>query len=228
MRTEPWLAHPKASASASNDAALPLVRYAVGADSVVRFELPTPQGAVHGTLTNVSGELSLDLGDLSRSRGAVQAELGSLVVNGPQASDDAALLERARAALELTDAGSSLSRFELSSLEDLSPTQLESAPESDAGATFVRRARATAVGTLLLHGFRVTRRAPLEAEFGFTTDRRVPSTLVIRSRTPFVISLETHAIRALEPESPRKARPGATPRSREIRVSVELYARKVD
>ena len=228
MRTEPWLAHPPASASASSDAALPLTRYAIGGQSVIRFELPTPQGAAHGTLTGISGELSLDLGDLSRSRGQVQADLGSLTVHGSQASGDAALLERARTALELTDAGNGASRFELTSLEDLSPAQLEPAPESDAGAAFVGRARATAVGTLLLHGFRVTRRAPFEAEFGFATERRVPTTLVIRSRTPFVVSLETHAIRALDPESLRKARPGAASRAREIRVSVELYARKVD
>jgi hypothetical protein len=228
LRTEPWLAHPPAHASASSDAALPLTRYAIGGESVIRFELPTPQGAAHGTLTGVNGELSLDLGDLSRSRGQVQADLGSLALHGSEASGDVALLARARAALELSDAGSSTSRFELTSLEDLSPAQLEPAPESDAAAAFVRRARATALGTLLLHGFRVTRRAPFEAEFGFTTDRRVPSTLVIRSRTPFVISLETHAIRALDPESLRKARPGAAPRARDIRVSVELYARKVD
>ena len=228
LRTEPWLAHPPASAAASSDAAVPLTRYALSAQSVIRFELPAPRGAVHGTLAHISGELSIDPGDLSRSSGQVQADLGSLILQGAGGSDDAALLARARVALNLVADSPTVSRFELTSLEDLVPTRLEPAPGSDAGAAHMHRVRATAVGTLLLHGFRVSRRVPLEAEFGFGTDRQVPSTLVIRSRTPFVISLETHAIGVLELDGPRKPHQKAGPRAHELRVSVELYATKVD
>ena len=230
MRTEPWLAHPPASASANSDAATPATRYTLTEQSVIRLELPTKRGPLRGSLTRITGELSIDRRDLAQSRGQVRADLGTLSVQGADGNADAALLAQARNALDLADASgaSAASTFELTAFEDASPAQLESAPEGDGGAPFVRRARGTAVGDLLLHGFRVTRRASLEAEFGFGGDRQVPSTVVIRSRTPFVISLETHAIRALELEGAGKAHSGASPRAREIRVSIELYGRKFE
>ena len=206
LRTEPWLAHPAASAAAldGSDAALPSTRYTLTEQSRIRFEIPAKRGTLRGTLSRVSGELSVTLGDLAQSRGQVRADLGSLSLEGPDAND-AAPLARARAALELSDAGAAPSAtFDLSELGDVSPSQVEPAPGSDAGSPFTRRARATAVGKLLLHGFRVVRRAPVEAEFGFVGDRSVPGTLVIRSRAPFVVSLETHAIRALRPDSEQK------------------------
>jgi hypothetical protein len=241
LRTEPWLAHPtaRASASANGDAALPLTRYVLGEQSVIRFEIPSKHGALRGTLTRVSGELNVDLSDLTRSRGLVRAELGSLDIhaNGGTEVRDSALLERARAALSLSPAGNApavFASFDLTSVEDAVPAQIESEPERDSGAHPSNgrrdrgRARFTAVGNLLLHGFRVARRAPLEAEFGFTEDRSVPSSVLIRSRSPFVISLETHAIVALANES-RAAGPGAAQaQAREVRVSVELYGTKID
>ncbi|HEY0466326.1 MAG TPA: hypothetical protein VGC79_19080, partial [Polyangiaceae bacterium] len=205
LRTEPWLAHPPASASASanasGDAALPLTRYVLGERSLIRFEIPTKRGALRGTVTRVSGELNVDLSDLTRSRALVRADLGSLEIHASSGADngDPALLERARAALELSPdarAPAMFASFELTSVEDASPIHVESAPERDAGSLSPssRQAHFTALGNLLLHGFRVARRAPLSAEFSFTGDRSVPDSVLIRSRAPFVISLETHAI----------------------------------
>jgi hypothetical protein len=237
LRTEPWLAHPaaRARASASGDAALALTRYQLGERSVIRFEVPTKRGALSGAVTRVSGELNVDLSDLTQSRGLVQAELGSLSIRAATDTEpsDAALLERAHAALELspdTHAPAVFASFDLTAIEDASPTQIEPAPERDAsaGSPFSRRARFSALGNLLLHGFRVARRVPLSAEFGFTDDRQVPRNILIRSRAPFVISLETHAIVALANESTAKGRPAAPVQAREVRVSVELYAIKVD
>ncbi len=231
IHTEPWLAHPPASAAASADAALPLTRYTIGAQSQVHFDLPSKHGTLHGSFSRVSGEFSLDPSDLTRSRGQVQVDLSSLTVSADGSSDDAALLTHAQSALGVADgANGPMATFELSSLEDASPGQLEPAPDTDAGAPVVRRARATALGNLLLHGFRVQRRAPLLAEFSFTTDRQVPASVVIRSRAPFVISLETHDIRVTgqRPESGTKPANGSHAHAREARVSVELYGTKVN
>jgi len=178
---------------------------------------------------------------LTRSRGMVRAELGSLDIhtNGGTEIRDSALLERARAALSLSpeaNAPAVFASFDLTSVEDAVPAQIEAAPERDSGALSRRpsgerdrgRARFTAVGNLLLHGFRVARRAALSAEFGFEQDRSVPSSVLIRSRSPFVISLETHAIVALADES-RASGPGAAKaQAREVLVSVELYGTKID
>jgi YceI-like domain len=228
LHTEPWLAHPPASAAASADAGVPAARYAITEQSQIHFELASSHGTLHGSLTRLSGELSVSTSDLSASRGQVQVDLSSLTLSQDGTSDDGARLAQARNALGVTDAGSATATFELSSLEDVSPAQLDRAPDSDGGASFTRRARATAVGNLLLHGFRVVRRAPLEAEFSFTGDRSVPSSLLIRSRAPFVISLETHEIRVSEAVPGKKARSAIAARGREARVSVELYGRKID
>lgn len=234
IRTEPWLAHPAASTSGSGDAALPLTRYALGEGSVVRFELPSKRGALSGSLRRVSGELNLDLSNLSQSRGSVRVELGSLEIHsqGGAEDSDSSLVERARAALGLTaaQASNSIASFDLTSVEDAVPPRLEPSPERDTGTPvdFNRRAQFTAVGDLLLHGFRVVRRAPLSAEFHFTGDRRVPHSVLIRSRAPFVISLETHAILPLAPEGRTKVPGSASTGSRDAHVSVELYGTKID
>lgn len=239
LHTEPWLAHPPASAAAGSEAGLPTARYALTAQSQIHFELPSKHGTLHGTLTRVSGELNLTPGDLEHSHGQVQVDLSSLTLSEDGNADTNALLTRARRALGLTDSAADASSptsasspasasFELSSLEDVAPAQLEPAPDSDAGTPFARKARATAVGDLLLHGFRVVRRAPLEAEFGFASDRTLPATISIRSRAPFVISLETHEIRVQDQNIGKKASKVPAGRARDARVSVELYGRKID
>ena len=233
LHTEPWLAHPPASAAASSEAGLPTARYALTAQSQIHFELPSRHGTLHGNLTGVSGELTLTPGDLERSHGQVQVDLSSLTLSEDGSADTNALLTRARRALGLTDSGTDASSpasasFELSSLEDVAPAQLEPAPDSDAGTPFTRKARATAVGDLTLHGFRVVRRAPLEAELSFTSDRTLPATISIRSRAPFVISLETHEIRVHDLDTGKKSPKGAAMHAREAHVSVELYGRKID
>ncbi|HKO47401.1 MAG TPA: hypothetical protein VJV79_06745 [Polyangiaceae bacterium] len=237
QRTEPWLAHPPARASANGDAALSLTRYRLDERSVIRFEIPGKRGALSGAFTRVSGELAVELSDLTHSRGWVRAELGSLSIRSAAGTEanDAALLERARSALELSpdaNAPAVFASFELTSVEDALPAQVEPAPERAADTPsptpFSRRAHFTALGNLLLHGFRVARRAPLSAEFGFADDRQVPRSLLIRSRSPFVVSLETHAIVALASESGSKGRPVAARQAREARVSVELYGTKID
>ena len=241
LRTEPWLAHPparaSASANASGDAAPVLTRYALGEGSVIRFEIPSKRGTLSGTLGRVSGELDVGLSDLTQSRGQVRAELGSLSIHSTPGTgpSEASLLERARAALELSPdahAPAVFASFDLTAVEDASPAQVEPAPESVATSPslppFNRQVRFTAVGNLLLHGFRVARRAALLAEFGFAGDRQLPRSVLIRSRSPFIISLETHAIVALAPESLVKAPAAAPVQAHEVRVSVELYGTKAD
>ncbi len=228
--TEPWLAHPPASASADPDAALPTTHYVLTDQSQIRFELPTKRGKVLGKLTKVSGELTVALGALAQSRGQVRAELGSLSLDGDDA-DSASWLARARTALGLADGGATpgaVATFDITGLDDVSPEALEPARAGDGGAPSARRVRGTAEGNLLLNGFRVLKREPLEAEFGFASDRTVPATVVIRSRAPLVITLDTHEIHLHEPPSGaaerRRNRPPAAPH--DVRVSVELYATK--
>ena len=233
VHTEPWLAHPPASAAASSDAALVTTRYVLTASSVIRFELPTKRGAVRGKLTKVSGELNVVLDALAQSRGQVRAELGSLTLDD-DSNESATWLARIKSALgvALADGGSAsaaaIATYDITALSDVSPEVLEPARVGDAGAHVTRRVRGIAEGNLLLNGFRVAKREALEAEFGFSGAAALPTSVVIRTRTPLVISLETHEIHLHEPStSGAPRRPAQAPTSgRDVRVSVELYGTK--
>jgi hypothetical protein len=230
VHTEPWLAHPPASA-AITDAAVPSVRYVLGPRSQIQFELSTKRGKVQGKLASVQGELRIALGALGQSRGELRADLASLSLDDDSPSS-AEWLARAKSALGLTDAGSTaaspVASFEVTGLSDLSTEALEPPPARDGGGAPSRRVRATVEGNLLLNGFRVLKRAPLEAEFGFGRDGAAPSAVVIRSRAPLVVSLETHEIHLREParaavDRHRKQSPSAP---HDVRVSLELYGTK--
>jgi polyisoprenoid-binding protein YceI len=228
VHTEPWLAHPPPSASVGADAAAAVTtHYVLTEQSLVRFEIPTRLGRVEGKLTKVSGEIEVALGALAQSRGQVQVDLSSLELDN---ADSADWLARARSALDIADAGASpkLASFEITALDSVSPEALEPVRASDAGAPSTRRARAVVEGNLLLNGFRVLKREPLEAEFGFASDPAVPATLSIRSRAPLVISLETHEIHSREPtpNNAQRRRSGPPAAARDVRVSIELYGRK--
>ncbi len=223
LRTEPWLAHPPDSAAAPSG--LASARYSIDAPSQIHFELPSKRGPLRGTFLRVTGELTATLGDLAQSRGHIDVDLRSLTLDRGAAGERAEWLEHAERALGVEDAGGASASFELASLEDVKPQSLEPGLEEDGGPATMRRVRGNAVGNLLLHGFRVVRKAPLEAEFSFDGPRRAPSRVVIRARAPFVISLETHAIEAASPRGSARA-PSAL--AREARVSVELYGTKID
>ncbi len=218
VRTEPWLAHPPASVAARGPVA---TRYAIRGPSRIHFELSGERRALRGAFAGVTGEIAVNLQDLAQSRGQVQVDLRSMTLDSEgKAAEHLELLERAERALG--DANGA--NFELRALEDVSPPSL--APgASDGGPVSIRRVRGGAVGNLLLHGFRVVRRAPLEAEFSFDGREQAPSQVVIRSRAPFVIHLETHGISA----GGDTAGPNLPPaRARDARVSVELYGTKID
>lgn len=222
LRTEPWLAHAVPSASASSDAGLAPVRYTLEAPSAVEVTLTAERGVeLNGKLSGVMGELSLEPRELARSRGNVRVELRSLTIGTRAQPSDPALTRLALQALELTDreAGSAAS-FELTALDDLSEPLLEPVPER-AALPFKRKLQATAVGNLLLHGFRVERRVPVRVECMYESDRQLPSGLSIWSSKPFVISLETHAIEAVDPA-------GKRPKVVGVRANIEFHYRKID
>ncbi|HEX3773413.1 MAG TPA: hypothetical protein VHV51_03055 [Polyangiaceae bacterium] len=232
VHTEPWLAHPPASAEATPDAAIATTRYVVGERSVIRLELPTQRGKLRAKLTRVHGELQIALGALAQSRAQISAELGSLALDGDDDDSAGEWLARAQRALGITDGGASsaLTSFEVTALDDVSPEAIAPTEPSDAGRSNTRRVRANADGDLLLNHFRVQKRAPLEAEFAFGADRAVPESVLIRSRGPLVVSLETHEIQLRDSEDARenrdKRRQKAAQSPHEVRVSVELYGTK--
>lgn len=189
-RTEPWLAHPSAS-GAPTSSPQALRHYVFSKDSHVRFSVPGKRGAVSGRFSVSRGSLELDPRELKNSRARIDVDLSSLVID-TDAPDGVELgAPPTTLGLQWLELGADvpterrdpfkLARFELTSVEG--PTYLELGKLK--GST-----RATAVGTLQLHGFR----APIRAEVRLSGGGTEP--LSIRSAAPLVVPLTTHDITA--------------------------------
>jgi len=236
VHTEPWLAHPPASARASaaeGDAAVPTTRYVLTEQSRISLELPTKRGKVRGKLTHVTGQLDLALGALAQSHLEVHADLSSLALEGDADDNASAWFSRAQSALGSADGGAAIApaRFDLTGLSELS-TEAIALSTADAAARPNARVRGVAEGDLLLNGFRVAKRAPFEAEFGFSRSSEAPSNVTIRSRAPLVLTLETHEIHLRDApahaagSNAERRRERARAGAHELRLTFELYAIK--
>lgn len=203
-RTEPWLAQPSASANAvARDAPQ---SFHFGPDSSVRFTLPSKKGKLSGRLALdlTRATLRLDPNDLKNSSASIDVDLTKLSIDAEALPESVELSDSspdvlAQQWLELgpdvaperrREFGSA--RFELTAIENASANAL------DLGARRQQSVRATAVGTLLLHGFRAPVRcdvvlAALESPAG------TPQRLSIRSAGAFVVTLAPHGIMARGP-----------------------------
>ena len=197
-RTAPW----PASASPSASAAPLLRRLHYGLErGDISFELPARHATPRGKLAHPRGDLDVDLDDLSHTTGSVAVDLRELVMTRSGDETDATNTSRALAWLELGHGVSVEKRDSAGSatflIASLDAGHLVAAPNGDRRAP--RReleSRWTVRGELSLHGVR----APVTAEATLALvpgpdPSAAPVELVIRSRRPLVISLNTHDIR---------------------------------
>jgi polyisoprenoid-binding protein YceI len=201
-RTEPWLASAQAPASPSSSASpfLRRVHYELTA-SQIAFELPAKRARPRGRLGKASGELDVDLDDLSRTTGHVELELTTL-----EMLDASQLVDPSNTALALDwlELGASIGAerratvqrvtYELGSLD---AGHLVAAPSDDRPAARRELESHWAVrGELSLHGVRAPAAADVTLTLVPAPDRSAPpAELSIRSRRPLVVSLGTHDIR---------------------------------
>jgi hypothetical protein len=218
-RTAPWPAREQPEAAPAARGAL--TRFAIDAKTVVRFELKAAKKTERGSFRVARGELEVDLLDLGRTRGSVDVDVASALMED---DDPEQARENTRRAQNWLDVGSSRpeaerdrlrwATFTLQKVEKLSTEaahegQLVKTPGTDsgnpadtddpveAGATETRAVTFTAHGHLLLHGFRVDQTAQLRALFSYAgpaTPGARPERLVIQTRGPFVVSLKSHDI----------------------------------
>jgi hypothetical protein len=199
-RTEPWLANP--SASAGVDSPSGPLRFDVLAESVVRFSVPTRRAKIGGSVPLASGNLELDVRDLSRSKASLTFDLTRLSVAADSLPRELDLggAEPNALALQWLELGAevpserrqqfSQARFELSALEDVTGNlELGSSKPS-------ARVTATAVGSLLLHGFRAPVRTRVALQPLPSEAPGQPHRLSIRTVEPVVLSLAAHDIAA--------------------------------
>lgn len=195
-RTAPWLASASATANPAETPVRLMLRFLP--ESSVRFSLPSAKANPSGQLPIVDGRLELAPADLASTRGYLEADLLKLAIDPaslpPEAGLDAqSASELARQWLEL---GSQVplehrqqltrARFELTAIEGLSATSLDLYGRGS-------RVRATAIGSLLLHGFR----APVRVEVSVEVLPRGPGSPIrvsIRSIKALVLPLEPHDV----------------------------------
>lgn len=229
-RTEPWLAHPSASASASvPDAPL---GFHFTRDSRIHFTLSGKKGKVTGQVPLSEGTLRLDPRDLKHSQATLDADLTQLRIDEAAMPEGVELSGQTPSALaqQWLELGPGVAperknqlgraRFALSSVESVSSSFL------DFGARAKGHVRATIVGTLLIHGFRAPVRtdvllAAVEVPAG------APRRLSIRSVGGLVVALAPHDIMARDASG--VADTLAMARSadwlgKSVRIEVELLA----
>jgi hypothetical protein len=218
-RTAPWPAREQPEAAPAVHAAV--TRFAIDAKTVVRFELKATKKTERGSFRVARGEIEVDLLDLSRTRGSVDVDVASALMEDDDAEQARANTGRAQNWLDVGSSRPEAERdrlrwatFTLHKVEKLSSEaahegQLVKTQGADsgnpadtddsveAGATETRAVTFTAHGHLLLHGFRVDQTAELRALFsyaGTATPGARPERLVIQTRGPFVVSLKSHDI----------------------------------
>lgn len=199
-RTEPWLAHPSSAPQAARG-----LRFEFDRESRVRFTTVGRKGKVSGSAPVSGGELELDPTDLTRTRASVAVDLRALELDPTELPPSLELgdLTPRTLALYWLELGPrvpqekleqfSVARFELASVEGWSGAPLETSGRKPASL------RATAIGSLLLHGFR----APVRAEVHLGTipgAGGTPPRVTIRSATPVVLPLAPHDISARGPD----------------------------
>lgn len=204
-RTEPWLAHPSASGSETALAPQAPRRFHFATESRVRFSLLGKKGKLSGSAP-AQGSLQLDPRDLTHTTATLTVDLAALEVDDANLPEGMALgMSPSSVAQQWLELGAEVpaerreqfrvARFELSSVEGWS-----GAPLDFAGRRRVT-VRVTAVGTLLLHGFR----APVRAELALTPQAADPGAgghpgkLSIRSASALVVPLAPHDISARSP-----------------------------
>lgn len=227
--TEPWPAAagsaapgttevaPAAAASAAtapaagNTESRPLRTYRIQPGSILQVTLPAKEARPAGTFRIVRGTLELDLLDLGRSRGTVEVDLGSVLMQGENERLERQYTAQARDWLNLgasrPDAElerSRFARFVVSGIAELSheaphlgrrlpPADTQ---DDDSGGER-RRVTARVDGELEANGFRVERSAAVQLDFHYeapATPGLPPTEIRASSRSPLSIPLAEHEI----------------------------------
>ncbi len=198
-RTAPWLASASALASVQSPTQLSRRTFRIDpAASQVRFSLPGRKAKPSGHVPITSGSIELSPRDLQSTRASVEVDLQGISVDPSSLPEQAELTASpGTLALQWLELGADVpiekrtqlgrARFELVSVEAPGAGAIEF------NAARPTRVRVTAVGTLLLHGFRAPVRVELQLEpLAATTPGALK--LAIRSASPLVLPLAPHEI----------------------------------
>lgn len=207
------------------------------ASSKVSFLMEAPQEKIHGIADGaMTGELSIDFMDVSKSTGLVTVDIGGLVLKQAKVDKDGKIgaedkvdkqNEHARTWLEISpDAPedvrkkNSVVQFSIKSIEVAGEKNLTKMTGAE------RKVALKATGDFLLHGHKTQKVVELEATFKFDGDK--PVSVMVKTAKPFAVGLAEHdvkprdafgkfALKTLDALSPKVAK--------EAMVSLEYTAK---
>jgi hypothetical protein len=213
-RTEPWPAQPVVSAVSGPEQK---ARFKLEDRCELSFELPAKEATPRGHVRVARGELELDLMNLSHSRGTIDLDVGSIVMEQQREAAGEDWTSEARAWLGVGENRPEAERerqrwasFAISELSELSASAAHAGKRQPLGASSEleipdgaplgeeRSVTATVTGALSLHGFRVERRARVRAIFRYDAPAvpgALPRALRLELARPVPVSLEAHDIK---------------------------------
>jgi hypothetical protein len=175
-------------------------------DAQVTFAMEAPLEKQDGEVpaTAVSGELQVDLEDLTKTTGLVNLDISDLVIYQQKAEKEGAAYgeriksdvqnEHMRDWLEIGEDApaaeadkNKLVQFALGGIEDASQTDIRTMSGPERTVSFV------GVGEFRLHQRVTTKRVKLEATFHFEGD--APTSVDVRTVEPFLVGLAEHDVR---------------------------------
>ncbi len=206
--TAPWAAPPPSSQAGTKSPSR--VTYRIDPSSEIRVQLPAKEAKPSGVFRSVHGSLDVDLQELSSTRGALEIDLASLVMQSNEAAAEDDYTQRAKNWLNIGGSRSDAelarartARFTLTSVTSASaPTahqgrRIPLPKDSELAATERRRVSLTALGQLEVNGLRATREARLDVDFDYANEASAslrPSRIFVRTTRPIPVALAEHAI----------------------------------
>ncbi|MFO0725729.1 MAG: YceI family protein [Myxococcota bacterium] len=183
--------------------------YAVDtSSSAVRFLMEAPIEKIYGDVPGgASGELFVDLMDLSKTTGLIKVDLSKLELFqakldektkefGEKSKNDLQN-KHAQAWLEISDDTPAEVRAK-NAIAELKITAVGkvSAPDVTKLSGAERKVTAEVTGQLVLHGREVSKTVPVEVSFLFNGDK--PSQIRVKTTKPMTVGLEEHDVRPRE------------------------------
>jgi hypothetical protein len=176
--------------------------------SQVTFQMDAPLEKIYGAVDNAaSGELFVDLADLTKTRGLVRVDLEKLVLTQQKREAESAEFgektksdlqnQHARAWLEISEDAPAEQRKQNALVEFKIVEVVDPSERNVLTLTGPRReVTATVKGEFLLHQRKAPKQAKVKVAFEF--DGETPKAVTITTVEPFEVNLEEHDVRPRE------------------------------
>ncbi len=195
------------------DPASKSITYVIAPDGKTSIDMPAPKERIRGETDAAKGQLHLDPSDLTKTRGDVYIDLSTFATHTFGNEDDKTQTKHARTWLQIDetikdDAEREKNRwvhFAIRSIDGLSAPDVKSIAAVKEGADDVRTVSLMAHGDLELHQHSakgpkdVALDVKLHYPAGAPSDAK-PTSVEIKSRAPFVITLAEHDVKPRDSE----------------------------